>query len=109
MGEQRSPKQTGAVAVSGRAFFSWATLGSFAGTATAVNIIWMTLQSLDIAWASSKLVPLIASLCIMAVYGVFSEPDELTTWWQKGQKVIQGIVNGLLVYSAVVGISVIAT
>ncbi len=107
--EPESQKATGAVAGIGRSFFSWATLGSFAGAVTTVNIIWATLKSLEITWANSNLVPLTASLFIMAVYGVFSEPDEPTIWRQKGQKTIQGLVNGLLVYSAVVGISVTIT
>ena len=102
-------KATGAVAGTGSTFYSWATLGSFAGAATAVNIIWVTLKSLEISWADSNLVPLTASLFVMMVYGIFSEPDESTTWWQKGQKTIQGLVNGLLIYSVVVGISVTIT
>ena len=104
--EPKLTKATGALATTGRSFYSWATLGSFAGAATAVNIVWVTLKSLEISWAGSYLVPLITSLCIMAAYGILSEPDERTTWWQRGQKTVQGLMNGLLIYSAVIGISV---
>ena len=108
MGENQPglQKATGTLATTGKTFYSWATLGSFAGAATAVNIVWMTLKSLEVSWANSNLVPLTVSLCIMALYGVFSEPDDHTTWLLRGQKIIQGLMNGLLIYSAVVRISV---
>jgi len=104
MSATEQAKETGNVAQSARSFYNWTTLGSFAGAATAVNIIWVTLQSLNLSWADSNVVPLVTSICIMLLYGIFSEPDERTTWWQKGQKTLQGLMNGLLIYSAVVGI-----
>jgi hypothetical protein len=100
-------KQTGAIAKEARSFYNWSTLGTFAGTATAVNVIWVTCKSLGFGWAESYIVPLVASLVIMAVYGVLSEPEEKTTWWQKSQKIVQGLINGLLIYSAVIGIKVV--
>lgn len=103
----KAKKQTGAIAKEARSFYNWATLGTFAGTATAVNVIWVTCQSLEFGWAGSYAVPLVSSLLIMAVYGVLSEPDGKTTWWQKGQKTVQGLINGLLIYSAVIGIGVV--
>ena len=94
----------------GKRFFSWQTLASFGGSVIAVEILWEVLKALQFFGKDfeSYHTPFWASIILISAIAIFSEPDykvEPTNWRQKGQKSIQMILNGFLVFAAVVGVS----
>ena len=98
------------VAEIGKRFFSWQTLSSFGGSVIAVKILWEALKTLHLGGHdfSSNMFPFWASIILVFAIAIFSEPDykvEPTSWQQKGQKFVQTVFNGFLVFAAVVGVS----
>ena len=91
------------LANTGKQFYTWGTLVSFAGATVAVTLIWSVLKSISASYFGSNVVPLVVSLVLVTAFAFLTEPEEQTTWRQKGQKAIISLVNSLLVYSAVIG------
>lgn len=101
------------VAEFGKRFYSWQTLSSFGGSMIAVKILWEALKSLKLGGYefTSNILPFWASIILVSAIAIFTEPDykvEATDWRQKGQKAVQTIVNGFLVFAAVVGLTTVA-
>ena len=101
------------VAKPGEKFYSWETLASFGGSVAAVKILWEVLKALKLGGYdfTSKIFPFWASVILVFAIAIFTEPDysvNRTIWRQKGQKAVQTIVNGFLVFAAVVGLTIVA-
>ena len=92
----------------GKQFYSWGTIASFAGAAGGVRLIWAGLKTLPSNFFDSNIMALIVSFSVMIVLAFFTEPPKgiKTTWRDKGQKAFQTILNSFLVYFAVLGIPV---
>lgn len=91
------------LANTGKQFYTWSTLVSFAGATVAATLIWNVLKGVNLGYFGNNIVGLVISLALVGAFAFFTEPEEKTTWRQKGQKAIITFVNGLLVYSAVIG------
>ena len=91
------------LANTGKQFYTWGTLVSFAGSTVVTTLIWSVLKGINSSYFGGNLVALIISLSLVGAFAFLTEPEEKTTWRQKGQKAIITFVNGLLVYSAVIG------
>ena len=91
------------LANTGKQFYTWSTLVSFAGATVVVTLIWNMLKSINMSYFGGDVVALIVSLVLVGAFAFFTEPEEKTTWRQKGQKAIITLVNSFLVYSAVIG------
>jgi hypothetical protein len=91
------------LANTGKQFYTWGTLVSFAGATVVTTLIWSILKGINPGYFGGKIVALIVSLSLVGAFAFLTEPEEKTTWRQKGQKAIITFVNGLLVYSAVLG------
>ena len=91
------------LATTGKQFYTWGTLASFAGATIVVTLIWNVLKGINASYFGGNIVALIISLALVGTFAFLTEPEEKTTWRQKGQKAIITFVNSLLVYSAVIG------
>lgn len=90
----------------GKQFYTWETIGSFAGATGVVVLIWNVLKHISPDTFVSEIVPFGASFFVMIAFALLTEPPkkvEPTTWRQKGQKMVITIVNSFLVYSAALG------
>ena len=95
----------------GKQFYTWSTLGSFGGAVVVVTVIWNVLISINQSYFDKNVVVLAISLFILLAFAVLTEPSknvEQTTWRQKGQKGLITVLNGCLVYNAVLGFSITA-
>ena len=98
----------------GKRFFSWQTLSSFSGSVVAIKILWESLKALQLGGHDflSSSFPFWASIILVFAIAIVSEPDykvEPTSWQQKGQKFIQTVFNGFLVFAAIVGVSAVTS
>jgi len=94
------------VANVGKRFYTWATLGTFAGATFLVSALWQTLKIIDVwelkfahpGW------PLLLAAIVMIVFAFATEPvSQKTTRAQKSQKAIITLANTLLVFFTVIG------
>ncbi|MFX1266011.1 MAG: hypothetical protein ACFFH0_11565 [Promethearchaeota archaeon] len=92
-----------AVANVGKRFYTWATLGTFAGASFLVSGLWALLKRLNISNCNSEVWPLVFSFIVIIAFAFASEPEHKTYIHQKVQKGLLTIGNALLVYFAVVG------
>jgi hypothetical protein len=90
----------------GKRFYTWATLGTFAGATFLVSGLWQVLKLLEIgqcqfthpAW------PLLLSGIVIIAFALITEPvSQKTTISQKGQKALITLANTLLVFFTVLG------
>lgn len=92
----------------GRQFYSWSSLGSFAGSVSAVTIVRQVAQSLELEAASNNWFSLVVSLIVVIIIAFATEPfgsdDGVTAKVNIFQKTVQTLFNSLLVYSAVIGL-----
>jgi hypothetical protein len=100
------------VANVGKRFYTWATLGTFAGASFLVTAIWQILQRLGtgedqfthLGW------PLLLAAIVVILFAFATEPKaQKTTRAQKTQKALITVANTLLVFFAAVGESAIVT
>lgn len=96
----------------GKCFYTWATLGTFAGATFLVSALWRMLKLLEIlelefehpGW------PLLFSAIVIIAFAFATEPvSQKTTPGQKAQKAIITLANTLLVFFTVVGGEAAAT
>ena len=94
------------VANIGKRFYTWATLGTFAGASFLVSGFWQTLKRFEIG--GLKLThpgwPLLFAAIVVVAFAFATEPEQQTTTaQQKIQKILITIANTLLVYFTVIG------
>jgi len=94
---------TRAVANVGKRFYTWATLGTFAGASFLVSSLWALLKRLNTPTSNSETWPLLFSFVIIIAFAFASQPEHKTYTHQKVQKGLLTVGNALLVYFAVVG------
>ena len=94
---------TRAIANVGKRFYTWATLGTFAGASFLVSGLWALLKRFNTPTCSSEVWPLLFSFIIIIAFTFASEPEHKTNTNQKVQKGLLTVGNALLVYFAVVG------
>ncbi len=97
------------VANIGKRFYTWATLGTFAGSSFLVGSLWALLKRLNVPTSSNEGWPLLFSFLIIVAFAFASEPEYHTRRHQKFQKGLVTIGNVLLVYLTVVGGTVVVT
>ena len=97
------------VANVGKRFYTWATLGTFAGASFLVSGLWALLKRLGAFNANSEAWPLLFSFVIVVAFAFASEPEHTTRMHQKVQKGLVTLGNALLVYFAVVGGTAVVT
>ena len=102
-------QSTRPIANVGKRFYTWATMGTFAGASFLVGSIWAILNRLDVPSANSEIWPLIISTVIIIAFAFATEPEHKTLKHQKFQKALITIGNILLVYFAVVGGTTVVT
>jgi hypothetical protein len=101
---------TRAVANIGKRFYTWATLGTFAGAAFLVGSLWQILRSVGGSVFEHLAWPLVLSVLVLTVFAFATEPgSQHTKRHQKVQKGLITLANALLVYFAVVGGSALLT
>jgi hypothetical protein len=93
----------------GKRFYTWATLGTFAGASFLVSSLWVIAKRLSIPFSSSEAWPLLFSVVVMVAFAFATEPGQPTRIHQKIQKGLVTVGNTLLVYFTVVGGSAVAT
>ena len=93
----------------GKRFYTWATLGTFAGASFLVSGLWALLKRLNIPTSTSEAWPLLFSVIIIVAFAFASEPEQTTRSHQKIQKGLVTVGNALLVYFAVVGGTAVVT
>ncbi len=93
------------VANIGKRFYTWATLGTFAGASFLVSGLWQTLRYFEIGGLKFKHPgwPLFFSAIVMVAFAFTTEPEQQTTTHQKVQKTLITIANSLLVFFTVIG------
>ena len=80
----------------GKRFYTWATLGTFAGAAFLVTGLWQTLKSFQIAGYDFAGLgwPLVLSASVIVLFAFASEPkSQTTTRADKAQKVLITVAN----------------
>lgn len=89
----------------GQHFYSWSSLGSFAGSVSAVTIVGQVARSVGLGAADNNVFSLVVALVVVIGIAVATEP------FVRGarrvdvfQKAVQTIFNALLVYSAATGL-----
>ena len=97
------------VANVGKRFYTWATLGTFAGASFLVSSLWALLVRLDVPTATNEAWPLLFSFLVIAAFAFASEPEQHTQRHQKIQKGLVTFGNALLVYFTVVGAAAMVT
>ena len=99
---------TSAVANIGKRFYTWQTMGTFAGASFLVASMWQVLRSMGGDFFSHLAWPLALSALVIVVFALATEPrSQQTARHQKVQKGLITFANALLVYFAVVGGSAI--
>ncbi len=97
------------VANVGKRFYTWSTLGTFAGASFLVSGIWALLMRLKETAFTSEAWPLLFSVVVIVAFAFATEPEEITSRNQKIQKGLVTVGNILLVYFAVLGATTIVT
>ncbi len=97
------------VANVGKRFYTWATLGTFAGASFLVSGIWALLMRLDQNVFKSEAWPLLFSVVVVVAFAFATEPEQITSRHQKIQKGLVTAGNILLVYFTVLGATTIVT
>ncbi len=96
----------------GKRFYTWATLGTFAGASFLVTSLWQTLKSFQIAGYGFENLgwPLVLSASVIILFAFASEPkSQTTTRADKAQKALITVANTLLVFFAVIGGTVLVS
>jgi len=91
------------VANIGKRFYTWATLGTFAGASFLVSSLWQVVQNIGVPDGKEKWVPLILSAIVVGAFAFATEPAQKTAVHQKAQKGLIAVANTLLVFFTVVG------
>jgi len=97
------------VANVGKRFYTWATLGTFAGASFLVSGLWALLKRLNVPTSTSEAWPLLFSVVVIVAFAFASQPEHTTTRHQKIQKGLVTAGNVLLVYFTVLGATTIVT
>lgn len=97
------------VANVGKRFYTWATLGTFAGASFLVSSLWALLKRLNVPTSTSEAWPLFFSVVVIVAFAFASEPEDATRRHQKIQKGLVTLGNALLVYFTVVGATAMVT
>ena len=90
----------------GKCFYTWSTLGTFAGATFLVSGIWQVLKLLEIGECKFTHLgwPLLFSAIVLISFAFITEPEsQKTTGGQKAQKAVITLANTLLVFFTVVG------
>ena len=89
----------------GKRFYTWATLGSFAGASFMVCSLWEVFQRFGGEAFKDQKWPMIFSIVVVGMFAFATEPseDQHTTWNQKIQKGLITVANILLVFFMAVG------
>lgn len=110
-GESKSgdfKSDTSGIANVGKRFYTWATLGSFAGVTFLVSSTWEILKDLkpgELVFVNNGW-PLAISFIVLFGFALATEPEsQTTTNAQKIQKLFITCANALLVYFSVLGAS----
>lgn len=99
-------KDDSPIANVGKCFYTWATLGTFAGATFLVSAIWQVLKLLEISECKFTHAgwPLLLSAIVIIAFAFATEPiSQTTTRAQKAQKGLITLANTLLVFFTVVG------
>jgi hypothetical protein len=90
----------------GKFFYTWATLGTFAGATFLVSALWRVVKLLRICELEFEHPgwPLLFSAIVIIAFAFATEPvSQKTTKGQKAQKAIITLANTLLVFFTVLG------
>lgn len=89
----------------GKRFYTWATLGSFAGATFLVCSLWDVCQRLGGPGFEHEKWPMIFSVVVVGMFAFATEPSKKqhTNWNQKIQKGLIAVANILLVFFMAVG------
>jgi len=93
----------------GKRFYTWATLGTFAGACFLVSGVWALLTRLTDNFFTSEAWPLLFTVVVVVAFAFATEPEQKTSRNQKFQKGLVTIGNVLLVYFSVIGASTVIT
>ena len=93
----------------GKRFYTWATLGTFAGASFLVSGLWTLLLRLNQSVFTSEAWPLLLSVVVVVAFAFASEPEQKTSRHQKVQKGLVTAGNILLVYFTVLGATTVVT
>lgn len=97
------------VANVGKRFYTWGTLGTFAGASFLVSSLWALLKRLNVPTSTSEAWPLLFSVVVIVAFAFATEPEDTTRTHQKIQKGLVTLGNALLVYFTVVGATAMVT
>jgi len=104
-----SQKSERPIANVGKRFYTWATLGTFAGACFLVSGVWALLTRLTDNFFTSEAWPLLFTVVVVVAFAFATEPEQKTSRNQKFQKGLVTIGNVLLVYFSVIGASTVVT
>ena len=97
------------VANVGKRFYTWATLGTFAGACFLVNGIWSLFQRVWGNTFAAEGWPLLFTVIVIVAFAFATQPEQRTTWNQKLQKGLVTLGNVLLVYFSVIGANTVVS
>ncbi len=104
-----SQKSERPIANVGKRFYTWATLGTFAGACFLISGIWALFKRLWGTTFAGEAWPLLFTVIIIVAFAFATQPEQKTTWNQKIQKGLVTLGNVLLVYFSVLGASTVVT
>lgn len=111
-GDKDFQKSRKAAANIGKRFYTWATLGTFAGACFLVSGIWAICKRLCDGTFTNEAWPLLFSVIVIVAFAFATEPtdpDEKTSTNEKIQKGLVTLGNVLLVYFSVVGANIVVS
>jgi hypothetical protein len=90
----------------GKRFYTWATLGTFAGACFLVSGIWAIFKRLWGTTFASEAWPLLFTAVVVVAFAFATQPEQKTTLNQKIQKGLVTLGNVLLVYLTIIGANI---